>query len=187
MRFAVREFMKELLEILRKYVPGIKEIKLPEEHCYEYLDADGNRLSRDDLHWKNMDECLPNPRYEAMEEAEDDDAEEDEDEKTYAYQLPDGRYMEVFATGNMIAEPYYGYVDHQSTGLLQGFLKRKGITLEEFLSDTRYVIAIDGDEYCELENICKSGIVDVDTFTVYQGGEEFEMSVENEESEEDEK
>ena len=51
-------------------------------------------------------------------------------------------------------------IDHESQGLLQGFLKEKGITLKEFLTNSKYMVIIDGDEYWAFENILKSGIVD---------------------------
>lgn len=44
-------------------------------------------------------------------------------------------------------EPYYGIIDHQSIDTLPEFLKNNNISLEDFLTDTRYIIFIDGDEY----------------------------------------
>lgn len=44
-------------------------------------------------------------------------------------------------------EDYYGYVDHQSQGLLEHVLEHYHISLEEFIFNDRYVIVIDGDEY----------------------------------------
>lgn len=54
----------------------------------------------------------------------------------------------------------YGYVDHQSQGLLEGFLDDRSISLEDFLFDDRYIVVIDGDEYCVLDSVLESGIVD---------------------------
>ena len=47
-----------------------------------------------------------------------------------------------------IGEPYYGYVDHQSAGLLESFLKKHNISFDEFIFDNKYMVVIDGDEYC---------------------------------------
>ena len=44
-------------------------------------------------------------------------------------------------------EDYYGYVDHQSHGLLEKVLDHYRISLEDFIFNDRYVIVIDGDEY----------------------------------------
>lgn len=49
--------------------------------------------------------------------------------------------------------PYYGYVDHQSVGLLESFLNTHNITLEEFIFNDKYMVVIDGDEYCILDTL----------------------------------
>ena len=67
-------------------------------------------------------------------------------------------YRDVFE------EPYYGNVDHQSAGLLQAFLKKHGISLEEFLSNPQYVVIIDGDEYCAWAKMFESGLCQKDSF-----------------------
>ena len=54
--------------------------------------------------------------------------------------------------------PFYGYVDHQSIGLLQSFLKKHKITLEEFLKDPKYVVIIDGDEYMAWQQMFDAGL-----------------------------
>lgn len=56
----------------------------------------------------------------------------------------------------------FGYIDHQSADLLYDFLNEEGITLEEFLTNKKYVIVIDGDEYAEFEKWVKSGLINVD-------------------------
>lgn len=58
----------------------------------------------------------------------------------------------------------YGYVDHQSVGLLQGFLKENNITLEEFLTDSAYVVVIDGDEYFDFKRYLDSDIIHKEDF-----------------------
>jgi len=42
----------------------------------------------------------------------------------------------------------FGYVDHQSEGLLQKFLSEENVTLEDFIFTPKYIVIIDGDEYC---------------------------------------
>lgn len=39
----------------------------------------------------------------------------------------------------------HGYIDHQSLGMLQGFIKKYNISLVDFIFDSRYVIFIDND------------------------------------------
>ena len=57
---------------------------------------------------------------------------------------------------------FYGKVDHQSRGFIDKLLKENMITEEEFLSEDKYIIIIDGDEYCEWERIKKSGLINTE-------------------------
>lgn len=41
----------------------------------------------------------------------------------------------------------YGWIDHQSAGLLQHALRKYNVSLEDFIFDDRFVVVIDGDEY----------------------------------------
>lgn len=44
----------------------------------------------------------------------------------------------------------YGYIDHQSHGLLKDFLKKYNISLADFIFDSRYVIFVDSDAKCDI-------------------------------------
>ena len=57
---------------------------------------------------------------------------------------------------------FYGYVDHQSMGLLQGFLKNHNISLEDFIFDDRYIVVIDGDEYNVFDTFMKTPLFNPD-------------------------
>jgi len=61
-------------------------------------------------------------------------------------------------------EPYYGYIDHQSMGVLQVFLRENKISLKEFLTNSKYVVWIDGDEYLVKENLIDSGLIHKEDF-----------------------
>lgn len=61
-------------------------------------------------------------------------------------------------------ETYYGNVDHQSYGLLQNFLSSHSITLREFLLNRRYIVFIDGDEYCTTQKLFNSGLLHKEDF-----------------------
>lgn len=52
----------------------------------------------------------------------------------------------------------YGWVDEN---ILTGFLEENQITLEEFLTNKKYVVIVDGDEYCIWDSLKESGLVDL--------------------------
>lgn len=60
--------------------------------------------------------------------------------------------------------------DYPDIGLIEescnvyGFIKRHNITLEDFLTDNAYVIFVDGDEYCVLNNMIRHGIIKKENF-----------------------
>ena len=54
--------------------------------------------------------------------------------------------------------PNYGGTDDYK---IEGWLKHYNISLEEFLTNKRYIVVVDGDEYCVWSNIKNSGLVDV--------------------------
>ena len=51
---------------------------------------------------------------------------------------------------------FYGYVDED---ILTPFLKEEGISLKEFLTNKKYFVIVDGDEYCIWNNIKKTGVI----------------------------
>ena len=48
--------------------------------------------------------------------------------------------------------------------LLDSWLKKANIDLKEFLTNKKYIIICDGDEYCIWEDMKKSGIIDTAAF-----------------------
>ena len=60
-------------------------------------------------------------------------------------------------------DKYYGEIDHQSIGILQNFLFKENISLEEFLTNSNYIVIIDGDEYCVFEKLKESGLIKSET------------------------
>lgn len=76
-----------------------------------------------------------------------------------------GVYKNVAGNGRPIEEAYFdvpkfGNIDHASSGLLKRFLKETNMDLEEYLVRKDVVVVIDGDEYCELENLINCGLID---------------------------
>ena len=60
----------------------------------------------------------------------------------------------------------YGSIDHQSSGLLRGFLKANNLTLEDYLVRKDVVLVVDGDEYCELDNLIDCGLISKDSIVL---------------------
>ena len=56
-------------------------------------------------------------------------------------------------------EIFYGSVDED---VLSPFLKNENISLKEFFTNKRYVVIVDGDEYCIWKSIKDSGLVNTD-------------------------
>lgn len=65
--------------------------------------------------------------------------------------------------------PNFGSIDHQSSGLLRGFLKKNNLSLEDFLVRKDIVVVIDGDEYCELDNLIECGLIEKDSIVLRYG------------------
>ena len=53
----------------------------------------------------------------------------------------------------------YGCVDED---ILTPFLENENISLKEFLTNKKYVVIVDGDEYCVWEDLKISGLVNLD-------------------------
>ena len=68
-------------------------------------------------------------------------------------------YPNAWWFGESKPHKFYGDIDHQSVGVLQNFLARKHINLRDFLTQEKYMVVIDGDEYCIFDDLVQSGIV----------------------------
>ena len=78
----------------------------------------------------------------------------------------------------------YGSIDHQSTGLLRGFLKTNNLTLEDFLVRKDVVVVIDGDEYCELDNLIDCGLIREDSIVLrFPKNDSYDVCKENNDEE----
>lgn len=56
----------------------------------------------------------------------------------------------------------YGWVDHQSDGLLQNFLADNDVSLKDFIFNDKYIVIIDGDEYQILDKMNECGLLNGD-------------------------
>ena len=62
-----------------------------------------------------------------------------------------------------------GYVDHQSIGLLRHTLITHNITLEDFIFNDKYIVIVDGDEYCVFNRLCDTPMFNEDAIAYVEG------------------
>lgn len=56
-------------------------------------------------------------------------------------------------------EKFYGDIDHESIGLVSNYLESNNISFKDFISNDKYIVIVDGDEYCEWEKMKESGLI----------------------------
>lgn len=124
------EFVCTFEPILKK-LAGVDEVEMPMESEFftVYSDTVTDDVEQD---------------YETYEEVLYEDLVYDE---TKEY----GRYKEVCKSGRKqmgiyLKVPKFGSIDHQSIGLFQGFLRKYGITIEEYLIRKDIIVIVNGDE-----------------------------------------
>ena len=163
-------FINDLIALLNEVIPRVWDIKLPKQYIDVYKDVDGNEVSRSHYVFR------------------DREAEGEDGKRKYAYQDLDGVKHEVFWDYSE-ESPNIPGIDHQSAGLLTTFLKKKGITLKDFLFNKKYKVIIDGDEYDTWGKLKESGLIDlndiVEEFGIIETylenkGEDYDESEEDE-------
>lgn len=138
-------FISKLTDIIREELPDFKKIIVPHNSGPVFLDIHGQELEKDEVHWD---------RYETDEES-------GKEESVYVYTDEQGNKHDATRADYWKDYDYFGYVDHQSSGLLQGFLEKENITLKEFLFNKKYIVIIDGDEYCMFDKAKESGLINM--------------------------
>lgn len=133
-------------DIVHDVVPGFKEFWLDKTEFDIYRDEDGNEILHKDLKYDHWDS--------------------ENNVSVYKYKDKDGEYKTAkFDEENYIDAPLIGMIDHQSAGLLKNFLKDNEISLKEFLTNKKYVVVIDGDEYCDFDKYLRFGLIDKNFIT----------------------
>lgn len=134
-----KEVHNTLDPICRKYDPNFHSIEFPKVPKYVGFDKDGK--------------MIPHNCYKSWKE-------------DYVYYYDHGEQVKADSYKKLLEE-YYGDVDHQSIGVLQDFLKKFNISIEEFLTNSKYIIAIDGDEYWLWGDMISLGLVNKDSTLEY--------------------
>lgn len=138
------EIYKELKRIAIKNVPGLKKIKLPTTQ-FSIMDKEDEKNINSDYakkYGKTEDEFI---KYLS--------------EKKKQFELTEEIFYWKDEYGDFVYEaPYTGIVDEN---ILIRFLEKENITLEEFLLNKKYVIVVDGDEYCIWKDFKNTGLIDL--------------------------
>lgn len=133
---------KELLRIVKKYVPTLKKIELPKK-CKYIPNKDNEEYNADNYYQEGMTEEELNKFLSDKEEQYGIEINywTDSENESWRFNIPDT-----------------GSVDED---ILSGFLKKENITLEEFISNKKYVVIQDGDETCYFSGMKEAGLINM--------------------------
>lgn len=137
------ETYKKLVTIAKKYIPGLKKIELP--MASKRIPSKDDESEKDDEYVQKYGKT-ENELVEYLEKKQEEW----------------GMDIDYWKTSDhywAFKKPFTGYVDEN---ILSGFLEKEKIGLEEFLTNKRYVVIQDGDEYCYWDDMKKSGLVNMD-------------------------
>ena len=137
------ETYKELVALALKYIPGLKNVELPttSDSCADKDDEEHKDNEYFKKYGKTEDEFV---KYLTQKE------------KDWGMEIDYWKSSSGYWHYN---RPFTGYVDEN---ILSGFLEKEGITLEEYLTNKKYVVIQDGDEYCYWSDMKKTGLVNMD-------------------------
>lgn len=131
---------KELEALAFKYVPGLKRIELP--------------MTTTCIINKDLEE---NKDYEYGKTEEELNKYLEQKEKNWGIETIE--YWEDRHGNFCFSIPYTGQTDEP---FLQKFLEHEKLSLEEYLTNRKYVIIQDGDEYCYWQDMKNAGLVNSD-------------------------
>lgn len=133
----------EFKEIVKEVLPGFEDFRFDTKDVDLYVDKDGNDILTKDLRYDGWDSENNSPKY-------------------YYLDKFGNKQPAIFNEEDYMEMPRIGMIDHQSMGMLKNFIKDSGISLKEFLTNKKYVIIVDGDEYETWETYKRSGMIDLD-------------------------
>ena len=135
----------ELVRIAKKYIPGLKTIKLPLT-IHSFPNKDSSNFTSNNTYsmsyGKTESELIEFLSHE---------------QERLGCSI--GYYLSSDGSKWIYKIPYIGYVDDN---VLTKFLKMENITLEEFLINKKYIVIQDGDEYCDFVKAKKTGLINLD-------------------------
>lgn len=145
------EIFKEFENITKEVIPEFTHFSIATRDEDVWLTQDGDMIPHKFLIYDGWDA--------------------ENEREIYTYKDKEGSiHQAILDEENCFEAPDIGQIDHQSAGMLKNFLKDRGISLKEFLTNKKYVIIVDGDEYCALDKLVYSGLFNrsavVDTYNV---------------------
>jgi len=146
------EECKEMFHQIAYEVAGVTYIKISEGEYDIYLDKEGNEIPHPKIIYDHYDK--------------------DKRESIYHYKDSAGKEYEATLSDEVWIDWEIGSIDHQSMFVLKNFLKKKDISLKEFLSNKKYKIIIDGDEYWAWESLKRTGLIDLSQIVEEYPGED---------------
>lgn len=137
------ETYKELVALALKYIPGLKKVELPttSDSCADKDDEEHKDDEYFQKYGKTEDELV---EYLTQKE------------KDWGMEID---YWKSSSGYWHYDRPFTGYVDEN---ILSGFLEKEGVTLEEYLTNKKYVVIQDGDEYGYFGYMKRSGLINLD-------------------------
>lgn len=132
-------YYKMFEDIAKKYIHDFKEFQIRTKDMCEYTDANGKLYKDNEIYY----DCKKDQHYYFSEDGSAINYINEDDIEWY--DVPD-----------------IGSIDHESADVLKGFLNKANITLEEFLTNKKYIIVVDGDEYCTGDSLRYIGLINQD-------------------------
>lgn len=145
------QWFHDTLEPLLKELVGVDEVKMPTKSNPFYIYEDTIDWDDDEQDVTTYEE-VPYADLVYNEERKDGD-------DIYKDVGKSGRKIERIWIGDLFET---GTIDHESVGLLSGFLVKNGLSLKDFLIRKDIVVVIDGDEYCIFGQMVNAGLINMD-------------------------
>ena len=118
------EIFKEFENITKEVIPEFTHFSIATRDEDVWLTQDGDMIPHKFLIYDGWDA--------------------ENEREIYTYKDKEGNvHQAIFDEENYLEAPDIGQIDHQSAGMLKNFLKDRGISLKEFLTNKKYVIIVD--------------------------------------------
>lgn len=137
------EIYSHFENIVKNLLPNFTGFDISETEMDIYRDENGNLIMRKNLMydgWDSENNCAH-----------------------YIYRDENGESHDaILDESEVLVNPDIGMIDHQSANTLIDFLDSHNVSLEEFLTNKKYIVVVDGDEYCIWLEMKEAGLINMD-------------------------